>query len=606
MHLPLFAPWSQDITILTCVLVGVLVVWALQETLGWNFSGLVVPGYLSSVFLVDAQAGAFIVAEVALTTLIVQSLADRIPLWFPWSPLFGRDRFLVFLLVAAGVRVALESGGAAFALSLGGTSLGEGLHTIGLVIVPLAANSLWRLGWSHGVVRLTVQAGLTWAALRFVAVPLTNLSLESFLVAFEDLERSFVSSSRATLILLVGAWFGSRANARWGWDFGGIIVPGLLALCWLDPARLGATILESSVLFGLMSLLLRTPLAARLNLTGDRPVVLLFAFAYVLRWGLGWLLPDWVDFGGFGYMLTAILAGAAVRRADLLRTVTSVVAVSGTAFLAASGLAFALYAVTAPADPEPDEEPPPQLLAQALRMAPPDPVDGFMENRAALSFEDTLAWEETPSPERAARVRALQLGVLDPVLRWSLGDDVDLAEAEGLALALGGRLEVGAEQAIYSERSTRIVARRGRFARVVRVPLAIEEPAALLDSTDLRERAWIAIVTTPPRHRELTYDPDTPGHAMIALAAARAQAEIVDVRTLRSGVDPGVQALVATGGSGRGAVPAWLEAWLDERGLPWSLHRGQAAEIPLTDAANTARMVARGRHVTLWLREAAQ
>jgi hypothetical protein len=603
VHLLIFAPWSQDITILTCVLVGVIVVWALQETLGWNFSGLVVPGYLSSVFLVDPQAGAFIVAEVALTTLIVQSLADRIPLWFPWSPLFGRDRFLVFLLVAAGVRIALEAGGAAFALSLGGAPLGEGMHTIGLVIVPLAANSLWRLGWAYGVGRLAIQAALTWAALRFVAIPLTNLSLEGFLLAFEDLERSFVSSSRATLILLVGAWFGSRANARWGWDFGGIIVPGLLALCWLDPARLVATLVESAVLFGMMSLLLRTPLAARLNLTGDRPIVLLFVFAYALRWALGWILPEWADYGGFGYMLTAILAGAAVRRADLVRTLTSVVVVSGTAFAAAMGLSFGLYLLTVAPDPAVEREP--EVLVQALT-AERDLAVAIEQRAAAFPRSDReVSWEDAPAVGREARAAALRDRVFAPAVRWSRGDEIDLAPAEAAAWATGGLLEVRADEVVYAERSARIVFRRGRPARVVRVPFAVEEPWAVEASQELRDAAWISIVTSPPRHRPAAYDPATPGHVAVALAAASGEVDLIDVRSLNAGVDPGLDAIVSTGGAGRGAVPAWLGAWLDAGGQSWAPYAGRAEELPLADAANTARMVARGRHATVWLREVA-
>jgi hypothetical protein len=55
----------------------------------------------------------------------------------------------------------------------------------------------------------------------------------------------------------------SVANLRWGWDVGGIIVPGLLALCWLEPSRLLATVGEVCVLSITFSLLLRLPACAR-------------------------------------------------------------------------------------------------------------------------------------------------------------------------------------------------------------------------------------------------------------------------------------------------------------------------------------------------------
>jgi hypothetical protein len=42
--LEIFPPSSLNNSILTSVLVGLVVVWLFQETYGWNFSGLVVPG----------------------------------------------------------------------------------------------------------------------------------------------------------------------------------------------------------------------------------------------------------------------------------------------------------------------------------------------------------------------------------------------------------------------------------------------------------------------------------------------------------------------------------------------------------------------------------
>jgi hypothetical protein len=596
LSVPIFAPWSHDITLLTCVLVGVLVVWALQETLGWNFSGLVVPGYLASVFLVDPRAGGFILAEVALTTAIVQSVADRIPAWFPWSPLFGRDRFLVFLLVAAGVRVALEAGGASWALAQAGVDLGGRMHTIGLVIVPLAANSLWRLGWGHGLVRLTIQAAATWAILRGAVIPLTNLSLEGFLLAYEDLEQSFVSSSRATLLLLVGAWFGSRANARWGWDFGGIIVPGLLSLCWLEPIRLVATLGESVVLYGAMTLLLRTPLAARLNLTGDRPIVVLFGMAYALRWALGWILPEWADAGGFGFLLTAILAGAAVRRADVVRTVVGAVAVSGSAFVVAMGIGWGLHALDRGPAPEPEQ---PEVVLSAL-VAAPDPAEGEGAEPAVpvvssrdpwSSTDEDVAWPSYAGPEEAARVAAVADAVLDPVTRWSLGEEVATDAAVAAARRLGGALGIQDDRAIYVEEGTRVVWRRGRAPRVVRVPFAFDEPWVIGRSATLRDAAWIAVVTTPPRVTERAYPRASVAHAVVE-AAGRAGAEAVDVRGLRASLDPGADAVVSTGGAGRGEVPAWLAEWLASEGIGWAPYAGRADERALLDAALAPRVAA--------------
>ena len=57
---------SMDSSILTPVLIGVLLVWLFQETLGWGLSGLVVPGYLASVLVIDPAAGALVLVEAAV------------------------------------------------------------------------------------------------------------------------------------------------------------------------------------------------------------------------------------------------------------------------------------------------------------------------------------------------------------------------------------------------------------------------------------------------------------------------------------------------------------------------------------------------------------
>lgn len=354
----LFPTATLDTSILTAVLVGLLIVWLLQEWLGWGFTGLVVPGYLASIIAIQPLTGGVVIAEALATWLVMLALSDALPRWWPWSPLFGRDRFFLALLGSVGVRLAME--GAVFPLLAERYQLrvAADLHSMGLVVVPLLAYAIWRSGPVRALPRLGVPLLLTWALLEYVLLARTNLSLGSFQLTYEDLALDFVSSPRAYVLLLFGAWLGSITNLRYGWDFGGIIVPGLLALCWLQPERLVATVGESLVIYGALRLVLRMPALREVNLAGGRTLVLAMLIAYSLKFLLGHLLgAGWPGLRlrqlfGFGYLLPALMALRMVRSGDPFRTIVPSLATSLAGFLGGTALAYAL-AVALPAESEP-------------------------------------------------------------------------------------------------------------------------------------------------------------------------------------------------------------------------------------------------------------
>lgn len=352
----LFPTAVLDTSILTAVLVGLLLVWLLQEWLGWGFTGLVVPGYLASVVAIQPLTGAVMVVEGIATWLVIVALSDALPRWWPWSPLFGRDRFFLALLGSVGVRLAMEGAvfpwlGERFELRIANE-----LHSMGLVVVPLLAYAIWRNGPVRAVPRLGVPLLLTWAFLEHVLLAGTNLSLASFELTYEDLAVDFVSSPRAYILLLCGAWLGSVTNLRYGWDFGGIIVPGLLALCWLQPERLAATVGESLVIAVALQLVLRLPALREMNLAGGRTLILAMLLGYALKFGLGHLLgAGWPGLRlrqlfGFGYLLPALMALRIVRSGDPFRTIVPALATSLAGFGGGTALAF-LLALALPVAP---------------------------------------------------------------------------------------------------------------------------------------------------------------------------------------------------------------------------------------------------------------
>ena len=386
--LHLFPPSSLDSSILTSVLVGVLIVWLFQELLGWNNTGLVVPGYLASILVIQPVTGLVVVGESVLTWWTFSVLSDRVPRWWPWSPWFGRDRFFGILLVSVAVRIVLEGGGFQWLQSRWGIGVDQDLHSMSLVVVPLAANAIWRTGPIAAWTRLGVPVVLTWAVLQLVLLRFTNLSLSTFELTYEDLALDFVSSPRAYILLLTGAWLGSAANLRWGWDYGGIIVPGLLSLCWLEPSRLVATLGEAFVIATAVRLAVRLPVLKTANLTGSRPLILAFVLGYLIKFGVAWsfgaLWPGLAvrDLFGFGYLLPTMIALRVLRAGDdAFRPIVPALLTSLASFCVGSGVGYAL-AVVWPAP-----------------TAPPQALPADAEPALALA---TLAWADAGPPPDAA------------------------------------------------------------------------------------------------------------------------------------------------------------------------------------------------------------
>ena len=372
--LNLFPADFLDSSLTTPVVIGLLWIWLLQERLGWGFSGLVVPGYLASVLIVQPLSAAVIVGEGVATWLLVVATSEAVPRWWPWGRFFGRDRFFHILLASMLVRLALEMEGGGFDLvaRFTGVELLGDAHAIGLVLVPLLANSLWRSGLMAGSIRVGMPLILTWAALHFLVLPHTNLSLSDFQLTYEDLALDLDASAKAQILLLSAALLASVANLRLGWDFGGIIVPALMALCWLDPTKILATFAEAIAVALLAALVVQLPGIRRWNLAGGRSLVLCFLLDYGLRFGLAWsalglrLGLSGHDLYGFGYLLPTLIAVRILHHRQVWRVLVPITLTSLAGFWVGSGVGYAA-AIFLPA-----ELPDPLPAAAHLRGRPLD------------------------------------------------------------------------------------------------------------------------------------------------------------------------------------------------------------------------------------------
>lgn len=355
-------PHGLESNLLVPVLLGVLVNWALTETLGWDFVGVVVPGYLSAVALVQPVVAVVVVVEAVLTCALARVLdagATRLGVWYP---VFGRDRFYFILVISIFARLGVELAapvllgwGAHWLPSL--ADLRGEMFGIGLVLVPLAANRLWRAGVRSGLFQLGIELGVVRILLAGLVIA-TNYSLSGFELGFDRLALAFFASPLAQLMLLLTAAIASELNRRFGWDSHGILVPALLALVVTAPIKFAVTLAEAVAIAGIVALVVRAPRVRYANLEGARRLILCLVIGFGIKLATAAVAsvhaPGYrvEDLFGFGYLLPSLLAERILTRGNLALVVlpTAQTALVGAPVAAALGL---LLVWTSPASTAP-------------------------------------------------------------------------------------------------------------------------------------------------------------------------------------------------------------------------------------------------------------
>jgi hypothetical protein len=358
-------PQGLEGTLVIPIFIGVLVMAALNEAWGWDFVGVVVPGYLAAISLLEPTVALVVIGEALCTWLLAAALDRGLTAARLTFPVFGRDRFFLILAASVAVRIALEG----FVLQSLATRLStrfpaleahrHDLFGIGLVLVPLAANRLWAAGVRRGLYQLLVQVGVVVLILRFVLLPFTNFALAGFDPTYDPLALAFLTSPRAQMALLVTAAVASLWNRRYGWDYHGILVPALLGLAVLAPVKLLATVVEALVILLVARALLWLPRLRTLNVEGARRVVLCFCVGVTFKMATARLavahLPGYrpTDLLGFGYVLPSLLAERIwLKKSVALVFVPTVqTAAVGFALTTVGAALLALVAPVAPAAP---------------------------------------------------------------------------------------------------------------------------------------------------------------------------------------------------------------------------------------------------------------
>lgn len=541
--LQLFPTAGFDRSTTTPVLVGVLLSWLFTESFGWVFAGLVVPGYLAAVFAIDPRAGVVDVAETVFTYALARGIGEHLPRTGLTSRVFGRERFLLIVLCSVVVRLFVEG---ALLPRLAPHAAGA-FFSIGLVVVPLAANACWKTGLARGIVQNGVPTLLTWLILRYVLLPHTNLSLAGFELATEDVAASFLDSPKAYILLITGATLAAAANLLDGWDFNGILVPALLSLVVLEPVKLGTTFLEAIVLAAVAQWMLRHTRLSRANVEGPRRLVLFFTLDYALRFSfatvVGRSLPgaDVLGLMGFGYLLPTLLAVKIAQRDSIALVLLPTAQVGVSAFALGTLIGFAATMIdTTPSAAR-------AAVTRPLGRAPSDP-------EAAALWSASLARSAPhagrgPAPLGAAELlAAVDAGLRDPM--GALPGDAMLAE----------RLDH--EVTLLRERFEALEDRFG-------------DPTALVTPSFRRAGPRLVLLAEDP-----VSAPENAAWAARLLIRRQADALVI------AGVQGGASSFGA-------AALVWARALAGDEGLVIAVRRGRADEVARRGAFVRAETSAR-------------
>ncbi len=416
-------PTGLDNSLFPAIFIGVLIAFAATETLGWTFTGLVVPGYLAAVALVSPEAAALMLGEALLSLALVRLLSDLSSRVRVGSRFFGRERFFLVLVVATGVRLICDH-----LLALEGSSA----HSIGLVLVPLVTHALDKNGPLRGLSQIAVLTAITGAIVAGL-IATTNLTLADLSLTFDDVAFAIDEHPKAYLVLLCGAFLAARANVAFGWDFHGIIVPGLLAVAWFSPAKVAVTFVEAMAALLLARGLMRLPGLRNMQLDGPRRLVLVFVADAILKLVLVGILGPQVpmlrpsDLYGFGYLLPALLADKMWQKMSLTRVLLPATQVSLGGFVLGNFLVWIFgrtLLFTAPA----------AIAAGAALAPPPVPAERALAlSRAGVARDDEktrLSSSELRRWDKAMRAFA---GGADPAAAFA-----PLADAGASIVTLEG------------------------------------------------------------------------------------------------------------------------------------------------------------------------
>ncbi len=318
--LPIFPDNGLSNSVIPPVFIGLGISTVFAETLGWNFSGLIVPGYLAPIFIVKPISAIVIVIEAIISYLVLRLLSEGFSKSGTWTSFFGQDAFFALFCISILVKSAMEGP----LLPLIGDFLNRSVglnvdfrnefHSTGLIIVPLMANIFWRHGFRRNLIPSVVVIGSTFLLTRFVLIPYTNFSVNAFELFYSKMATDFADSPQYYLILLMGSFFAARNKHLYGWSYHGMLIPALLGIAWLTPLKILTTFIEAGLIVWIGKTLVSFRIMRNVTVEGPRKLFFLFSIGFILKISAGFILahakPGFTatDVYGFAYILPSLIA----------------------------------------------------------------------------------------------------------------------------------------------------------------------------------------------------------------------------------------------------------------------------------------------------------
>ncbi|MCY4044731.1 MAG: poly-gamma-glutamate biosynthesis protein PgsC/CapC, partial [Cellvibrionales bacterium] len=331
---------------------GLFVVCFFNLRFGWVLSGLIVPGFLVPLMMAKPFGAWVIFIEAIVTYAIVRGWANACRMLNVYE-VFGRDRFFALVLVSVIVRLGFEKLLIPFAEKLIASysatpmDLSTPLQSFGLIIIALIANTFWKPGLVRGASSTLVIIVITWCLVDALS-SWTNFNISHLSYMYDDLSGSIDASPKAYIILLMAAYIASRMNARFGWEYNGILIPSLLALQWYHPESLVITLVETLIIYALAKIVLSVPQVAKWDITGARQILVFFNIAFFYKLSLAYFFQFFypensvTDYFAYGYLLSTLLAIKMHEKAVVTRIIRSVLETSLSAVVLASLVGFGM------------------------------------------------------------------------------------------------------------------------------------------------------------------------------------------------------------------------------------------------------------------------
>ncbi|CCQ09372.1 hypothetical protein PALB_2130 [Pseudoalteromonas luteoviolacea B = ATCC 29581] len=306
-------------SVITTVWIGIMVVGILNLRFGFPLTGLVVPGYLTPLLIVNPISAFVILIEAILVYFLMRFLAKQLMEQFGFSELFGRDRFFAIILLSILVRIVMDM---LFWPILANTlsqwditfDYSSQLYSLGLVIIALTANVMWNGGFRYGMFVTLLQLIITFILVRYGLMEWTNFSIANLSIMYEAVAASIIAAPKAYIILVITAFLASRANIKYGWEFNGIMLPALLALQLMEPSKLLTSFIETGVILLIGGLLLNFTRMKHWHFEGARLMMFFFNIGFAYKLLLNNIVAHYfpalkvTDTFAFGYMLSTLLA----------------------------------------------------------------------------------------------------------------------------------------------------------------------------------------------------------------------------------------------------------------------------------------------------------